>query len=80
MCEVVHVQTSGGSPVIEFSAKVPDEQYQAFKEAFPQYGAVNWFINTALQNFNKQVEANPAVKELVNRSIEEMLQERRQTA
>jgi hypothetical protein len=66
--------------VIEFSAKVADEEYSKFKEAFPQYGAVNWFINTALLNFNKQVELHPEVKELVNRSIEEMLQERRQTA
>jgi hypothetical protein len=66
--------------VIEFSAKVPDEEYQAFKEAFPQYGAVNWFINTALHNFNEQVKANPVVTELVNRSINDMLQERRQSA
>lgn len=66
--------------MIEFSAKVPDEEYAAFKKAFPQYGAVNWFINTALANFNEQVRLHPEVTELVNRSIEGMLQERRQTA
>lgn len=65
--------------MIEFSAKVPDEQYQKFKEVFPQYGAVNWFINTALASFNAQVDARPEVKELVNQAISNMLEERRQS-
>lgn len=62
----------------EFSAKVPEPEYLRFKNQFPMYGAVNWFINTALKEFNDRVEANPNLRELVSQSVEQMLVERRE--
>ena len=61
----------------EFSAKVPLEEYLAFKERFPQYGAVNWFINTALATFNRTVESIPESSAVVNHAIRDMLAARR---
>lgn len=66
--------------MVEFSAKVPDEEYDRFKARFPVYGAVNWFINTALKEFNDRVEANPTLQLLVNDSISTMLTERRESS
>lgn len=57
----------------EFGAPVPDAEYEFFKEQFPQYGAVKWFINQALIGFNEQVRANPQVKDHINGSIEQMV-------
>lgn len=62
---------------VEFSAKVPRSEYDIFKERFPQYGAVNWFINTTLAEFNRKVEENPASTELINQAISKMLMENR---
>lgn len=65
--------------MIEFSAKVPDDEYRRFKDKFPMYGAVNWFINTALKEFNDKVEANPSLRQLVADSIEELVTTNRDT-
>ena len=57
----------------EFGAPVPDDEYQYFKDQFPQYGAVKWFINQALISFNQKVRENPTAKEQIDRSIEQMI-------
>lgn len=62
----------------EFSAKVPTAEYEEFKRNFPQYGAVNWFINTTLAHFNRLVKKNPSSVELIDASIREMLEARRE--
>jgi hypothetical protein len=62
----------------EFSAKVPVTEYETFKKNFPQYGAVNWFINTALASFNRQVRKNPSSVELIDEAVKDMLTERRE--
>lgn len=61
------------SDLIEFSGHVEAEDYKKFKENFPQYGAVKWFIGTSLRLFNEEVEKNPTAKALIERSIAEML-------
>lgn len=61
----------------EFGTKVPTEEYLKFRRRFPQYGSVNWFINTVLQKFNKLCDAQPDAEVLLQRSINEMLAERR---
>lgn len=61
----------------EFSAKVPYEEYERFKLAFPQYGAVSWFINEALVAFNRKVAENPAAIQLIDEGIDEMVQRNR---
>lgn len=58
---------------VEFSAKIPRELYDRFKALFPQYGAVNWFINTATQTFVDECEKEPSSVETVNRSVNLML-------
>lgn len=63
-----------GKPV-EFGGRVPVEEFERFKETFPQYGATNWFINNALRRFNQYVEEHPEVREAVDRSIDLMLDE-----
>jgi hypothetical protein len=62
----------------EFSAVVPEAEYERFKLNFGKYGSVNWFINTALKEFNDRVEANPSSRDLINQAIETMLVERRE--
>lgn len=62
---------------VEFSSKVPEEEYERFKKRFPQYGAVNWFINASLKNFNDACDGVPDSQELVNRSINLMLAKNR---
>ena len=62
---------------VEFSAKVPREQYDAFKENFGQYGAVQWFINESLAEFNRKIAEQPSLKEQVNAAIESMLRANR---
>lgn len=63
----------------EFGATVPEEEWQRFKHNVGMiYGATNWFINTALKDFNDRVEANPTLKMLVQQSIESMLVEKRE--
>lgn len=58
---------------VEFGAPVPEAEYDFFKEQFPQYGAVKWFINQALITFNEQVRQNPTTKDHVRKSVEEMV-------
>ncbi len=65
---------------VEFSAKVPAEQYKTFKENFPQYGAVQWFINESLASFNQQMADDPTAKERVNKAIESMLKNNREAS
>jgi hypothetical protein len=63
----------------EFGARVPLEEYEKFKQNFDSYGAVNWFINTALKRFNERVAENPSLKIILNQAIEDMLLDRRET-
>lgn len=65
--------------VVEFGAKVSKADYEEFKKNFPQYGAVNWFINSTLQQFNKQVSENPSNKDLIDAAIKQMLEDNRTT-
>lgn len=58
---------------VEFSANVPKSEYDTFKQNFPQYGAVTWFINQALINFNEEVRRSPAAKEQIEKSIQQMV-------
>jgi hypothetical protein len=60
--------------IAEFSAKVPREEYEFFRDTFPQYGASTWFITSALVEFNARLRENPSLKEHVDRSIDAMLQ------
>lgn len=62
---------------VEFSSKVPQEEYERFKKRFPQYGAVGWFINSSLKTFNDLCELIPDSQEMVNRSINLMLAQNR---
>lgn len=57
---------------VEFSTKVPEKEYQAFKAAFPQYGAVGWFINAALKRFNEEVRKNPTGVEAMRKTISDI--------
>lgn len=66
------------SDTTEFSAKVPTELYNSFKEAFPQYGAVTWFINSSLEAFMKKVDSNPEYRVLVEVAVTQMLDDQRQ--
>ena len=63
--------------IVEFGAKVQRADYDEFKENFPQYGAVNWFINTSLQEFNRAVRENPTSKDIINQAIQKMLEDNR---
>lgn len=58
---------------VEFSAHVPYEDYKEFKENFPQYGAVKWFLCGALHQFNLQVRQDPSLKQKVAAAIQELL-------
>lgn len=57
----------------EIGAPVPTAEYEFFKESFPQYGSVKWFINSALLEFNERIRANPSLKEQINAAIQQML-------
>jgi hypothetical protein len=59
---------------VEFSAKVPRDLYDRFKRLVPNYGGTQWFINAALIGFVKRMEENPALTEVVEDSVEAMLQ------
>lgn len=61
--------------LIEFGGRVPEDEFTRFRDVFPQYGATNWFINTALRRFNSYVEEHPEVRQAVDRSIDLMLDE-----
>lgn len=60
---------------VEFSGRVPQSEFDTFREAFPQYGATNWFINMALASFNRLIEENPIIRDAVDQSIDDMLDE-----
>ncbi len=57
----------------EFGGRVPEQQFDLFKSAFPQYGAVNWFINQSLEALNRRVKANPGIKNVIDLAIDDML-------
>lgn len=61
------------STTAELSAEVPREEYEFFREQFPQYGASKWFITTALIEFNARIREQPSLKEHVDASIQQML-------
>jgi hypothetical protein len=62
------------SETVEFSAKVPKDTYNEFKELVPPYGSVQWFINASLAEFVKRVKEEPTLKHAVAASVEAMLQ------
>ncbi len=57
----------------EFGGRVSQEQFDRFKDSFPQYGAVNWFINRSLEALNRRVELNPSIKHVIDLAIDDML-------
>jgi hypothetical protein len=57
----------------EFSAHVPEEEYNFFMEQVGKYGAAKWFINTALKTFNQKLRENPSMARLVGEAIDEMV-------
>lgn len=58
---------------VEFSALVPADEYEKFKNNFPAYGAVKWFINESLHAFNQKVQEHPSLRDLVDTAVSEML-------
>lgn len=64
----------------EFGATVPSAEYDFFKAMLPQYGSTQWFIRAALHSFNEHMKKHPSLLDMVDKSIEEMLHERRDTA
>lgn len=62
------------SQTVEFSAKVPKDLYDRFKEQVPGYGGTQWFINAALAGFVTECESDPSLKKKVAASVEAMLQ------
>ena len=58
---------------VEFSATVPRDAYEEFRENFPQHGAVKWFINVALLEFNERIREQPSSKQLIDASIASMM-------
>jgi hypothetical protein len=62
---------------VEFSAHVPIDEYNEFKKNFNQYGAVKWFINESLAQFNAQVRENPTLRQLVSNAVQQMLDDNR---
>jgi hypothetical protein len=59
---------------VEFSSLVPQAEYEFFKENFPQYGAVKWFINTMLREFNEQIRQKPLLREDVDAAIQHTME------
>lgn len=55
---------------VEFSARVPQSEYARFKARFPQYGSVQWFINSVLKQFNDRLQAEPSLEEVIHESIQ----------
>lgn len=62
-----------GVPSKEFSALVPLVEYERFRERHPGYGAVMWFINTALKNYNDLMDQYPELGSEVDASIKNMV-------
>lgn len=61
----------------EFGGKVPIHEYNDFKKNFPQYGATNWLVNTALAEVNRLVREDAGVANIVQRAIQQHLDARR---
>lgn len=68
---------SGDNEKVEFSARVPQKEFDFFKTTFPQYGATNWFINHCLKTFNDQVRNDPSVADVIDKMIEDTLKNNR---
>lgn len=65
----------------EFSAKVPEEEYDRFvKNTGGTYGATTWFITTALKMFNDRVEQHPTMRQDLETAIQSFLVERKAEA
>ena len=62
---------SSAEPV-EFSSRVPREDYDEFAGNFPLHGATSWFIRTSLKEFNKKCRDNPSLIETIREAIEQM--------
>ena len=62
---------------VEIKARIPQAEYDKFRDAFPQYGAVTWFVNAALVRFNRLVEENPSLQDVVADAVEEMVRDTR---
>lgn len=63
----------------EFGAKVPRDEYEKFRKSFPQYGATNWLINESLKEVNKLVEEDAGVRNIIQKAIQRVLDEKRNT-
>lgn len=57
----------------KFCGFVPAEEVYRFRAAFPQYGATQWFLTTALKRFNDEIAAHPRSVDLIDASIKSML-------
>ena len=58
------------SGTIEVKARVSQSEYLRFKERFPQYGALQWFITSVMRAFNDRLAAEPTLEEIISDSIE----------
>jgi hypothetical protein len=64
---------------VDFSAKIPRHLYDEFRRYFPAYGATTWFINSALNALMESVRDDPDAVERVQKSVELMVQENRES-
>lgn len=64
----------------KFCGLVSAEEVDRFRAAFPQYGAVQWFLTTTLKAFNDHVAQHPRSVDLIDASIKSMLNEGRDEA
>lgn len=69
------------TPYREFSARVPDEDYQEFLRLTDGvYGATTWFITSCLKEFIQRERENPSPREKIRGAIERLLEERKEEA
>ena len=59
----------------EMSAKVPEKEFNRFRNHVTSWGAATWFINTALREFNDRMDREPSLQDHVRESVERMLRE-----
>lgn len=57
---------------VEFSSRVPREDYDEFVGNFPLHGATSWFIRRSLKEFNLQCRNDPSMIERIKEAIKEM--------
>lgn len=69
---------------IEFSARVPEEDYDEFRNTFDDgkgrvmYGSTTWFISTALRYFNEEIkEGGGPLRETVRDAVKKMVDDSR---